>query len=361
MTVNGTGFVGTSTVWWNGGQRTTQFVSATQLTASITAADIASAGTANVVVQSPAPGGGSSPASTFTINNPAPAITNLSPNSATAGGAAFILTVNGTGFVSTSTVWWNGAQRTTQFVSATQLTASITASDIASAGSANAVVQNPAPGGGSSPAAIFAINNPIPAITSLSPASATAGGAAFTLTVNGTGFVSTSTVWWNGAQRTTQFVSATQLTASITAADIALAGTANVVVQNPAPGGGSSPAATFTINNPAPTITSLNPSSVTAGGAAFALTVNGTSFVSASTVWWNGAQRTTQFVSATQLTASITAADIASAGTANVVVQNPAPGGGSSPAATFTINNPAPTISSLSPAAATAGGAQLSR
>ncbi len=51
--------------------------------------------------------------------------------------------------------------------------------------------------------------NPVPAITSLSPNSATAGGAAFTLTVNGTGFVSTSTVWWNGGQRTTQFVSAT--------------------------------------------------------------------------------------------------------------------------------------------------------
>ncbi|MFN0109340.1 MAG: IPT/TIG domain-containing protein [Blastocatellia bacterium] len=356
LTVNGTGFVSASTVWWNGGQRATQFVSANQLTASITANDIASAGTANVVVQSPAPGGGSSPASIFTINNPAPAITSLSPNSATAGGAAFTLTVNGTGFVNTSTVWWNGGQRATQFVSATQLTAEITAADIASAGTANVVVQSPAPGGGSSPASTFTINNALPTISSLSPTSATAGGAAFTLTVNGTNFVNTSTVWWNGAQRTTQFVSATQLTASISAADIASAGTANVVVQSPAPGGGSSPAATFTINNPTPAITSLSPASATAGGAAFTLTVNGTGFVSASTVWWNGAQRTTQFVSATQVTASISAADIASAGTASVVVQSPAPGGGSSPAATFTINNPLPTISNLNPNNAVVGG-----
>lgn len=360
LTVNGTGFVGASTVWWNGSQRTTQFVSATQLTASISAADIATAGTVSVVVNNPAPGGGSSSAATFTINNPAPAITSLSPNSALTGGAAFTLTINGTGFVNASSVWWNGSPRTTQFVSATQLTASIPASDIASAGTASVVVQNPAPGGGSSPAATFSINNPSPAITSLSPNSTLVGGAAFTLTINGMGFINASTVWWNGSQRTTQFVSATQLTASIPATDIATVGTASVVVQNPSPGGGSSPASTFTINNPAPAITSLSPNSATAGGAAFTLTINGTGFISASSVWWNGSQRTTQFVSATQLTASIPASDIASAGTASVVVQNPSPGGGSSPAATFTISPviaPTPTTTSISPSVAVAGGA----
>lgn len=360
LTVNGTGFVGASTVWWNGSQRTTQFVSATQMTASISAADIATAGTVSVVVNNPAPGGGSSSAATFTINNPAPAITSLSPNSALTGGAAFTLTINGTGFVNASSVWWNGSPRTTQFVSATQLTASIPASDIASAGTASVVVQNPAPGGGSSPAATFSINNPAPAITSLSPNSAIAGGAAFTLTINGNGFLNASTVWWNGTQRMTQFVSATQLTASISASDIATAGTASVVVQNPSPGGGSSPAATFAINNPAPAITSLSPNSATAGGAAFTLTINGTGFINASSVWWNGSSRTTQFVSATQLTASIPASDIASAGTASVVVQNPAPGGGSSPASTFTISPviaPTPTTTSISPSVAVAGGA----
>ncbi|HQR36323.1 MAG TPA: hypothetical protein PLK30_26600, partial [Blastocatellia bacterium] len=360
-TINGSGFVSSSTVWWNGAQRTTQFVSATQLTASILASDIANSGSASVVVQNPAPGGGSSPAATFGIGNPSPTITSLSPASATAGSAAFTLTVNGTGFLNTSTVWWNGAQRTTQFVSATQLTASISASDITAAGTANVVVQNPAPGGGSSPAATFTINNPLPAITSLSPTSATSGGAAFTLTINGTGFVTTSTVWWNGAQRATQFVSATQLTASIPASDIASRGTASVVVQNPAPGGGSSPAASFTINNPVPTISGLNPNSATAGSAAFTLTVNGTNFVSGSTVNWNGSARTTQFVSATQVTASITAADIVSVGSANVTVTNPTPGGGTSNQVAFTINAnaPAPTTISISPSVGIAGGASF--
>ena len=42
-----------------------------------------------------------------------------------------------------------------------------------------------------------------------------------------------------------------------------------------------------------------------------------------SVVSWNGANRTTTFVSATQLTAAIPAADIAATGSASVTVQNP--------------------------------------
>ena len=107
--------------------------------------------------------------------------------------------------------------------------------------------------------------NPIPAITNLNPSSATAGGVGFTLTVNGTNFISSSKVRWNGANRTTSYVSNTQLQASITAADIASAGTATVTIFNPTPGGGTSNGVTFTINNPIPTITNINPSSATAG------------------------------------------------------------------------------------------------
>jgi hypothetical protein len=181
-------------------------------------------------------------------------------------------------------------------------------------------------------------SNPIPTITNINPSSATVGGPAFTLTVNGTNFVSTSKVRWNGVDRTTSYLSATQLQANITAADIASAGTAAVTVFNPTPGGGTSNSVTFTINNPIPTIININPSSATAGGLAFTLTVNGTNFVSTSTVRWNGVNRTTSYISATQLQANITAADIASAGTATVTVFNPTPGGGTSNGVTFTIS-----------------------
>jgi len=77
-------------------------------------------------------------------------------------------------------------------------------------------------------------------ITTISPTSATAGGAAFTLTVTGTNFVSGSIVRWNSTNRTTTFVSSTQLTAAILAADITAAGVPIVDVINPAPGLGTS-------------------------------------------------------------------------------------------------------------------------
>jgi hypothetical protein len=73
----------------------------------------------------------------------------------------------------------------------------------------------------------------VPAISALTPASMTAGSSAFTLTVNGTNFGSQAVVNWNGAARTTTFVSGNQVTAAIAAADIATAGSAAVTVTNP--------------------------------------------------------------------------------------------------------------------------------
>jgi glucose/arabinose dehydrogenase len=102
--------------------------------------------------------------------------------------------------------------------------------------------------GGTSPTP----SNPVPSISALSPSTAAAGSAAFTLNVTGQGFVSASTVQWNGASRTTTFVSATQLQAAIPASDVAAAGTASVSVSSPSPGGGTSNATSFTITSAPP-------------------------------------------------------------------------------------------------------------
>ncbi len=91
--------------------------------------------------------------------------------------------------------------------------------------------------------------NNIPTIASMSPMSATTGSANVVLTVTGGGFVSGATVLWNGSTRATTLVSATQLTATILAADLAVVGTADVAVFNPAPGGGSSTSLTFSIDS----------------------------------------------------------------------------------------------------------------
>ncbi|MBK9288284.1 MAG: IPT/TIG domain-containing protein [Flavobacteriales bacterium] len=185
---------------------------------------------------------------TVTATPADPTTSSISPTSTVAGTGALTLTVNGTNFVSgSSSVRWNGATRATTFVSSTQLTASILAGDVATAGTATVdVITTGATN--TSNTQTFTISAPAdPTTTSISPSSATEGGAGFTLTVNGSNFYSgLSTVRWNGATRTTTFVNSGQLTASISAGDIAAAGTATVDVITTG-AAGTSNTQTFTI------------------------------------------------------------------------------------------------------------------
>jgi len=90
--------------------------------------------------------------------------------------------------------------------------------------------------------------------------------------------------------------------------------------------------------NPVPSLIMLSPSSATHGGKAFTLTITGSNFVSGCTAKWNTSALKTTFVNSGEVTATVPASDIASAGTASVTVVNPSPGGGASNALTFTIN-----------------------
>jgi hypothetical protein len=95
-------------------------------------------------------GGSSSP------NGP-PSITSLSPSSATAGAAGVTLTINGTNFVSGATVTYSGVAHIATFGSSTQLTVSLSPSDLATPGPYPVIVTNPS-GGGSSNAVNFSVN-----------------------------------------------------------------------------------------------------------------------------------------------------------------------------------------------------------
>jgi hypothetical protein len=91
--------------------------------------------------------------------------------------------------------------------------------------------------------------NPSPAVSSISPAIETAGDAAFTLTLNGSGFISSSTVYWGSSALTTAYVSSTQVTAQVPASDIATSGTDSITVENPSPGGGTSNTLQFEVDS----------------------------------------------------------------------------------------------------------------
>jgi hypothetical protein len=66
-----------------------------------------------------------------------PSVISISPNAAAAGSSATSVTVTGSNFSSTAVVQWNGSARPTTFVSNSQLTATISATDLASAGTAS--------------------------------------------------------------------------------------------------------------------------------------------------------------------------------------------------------------------------------
>ncbi len=182
-------------------------------------------------------------------NNPVPTVISLSPSSVPINSPSFTLTVNGTGFVPTSAVNFNLFNQPTTYVSSTQLTAEIPAGAIAQVVSSTYVwVKNPPPGGGQSNLVTFPLSDGVPSITSLSPASVTAGSFSFTLAINGAGFGQAS-VYWNGTllQGGGGSSSPDQLLVGIPYTLITKPGTVQITVINAPPGGGTSNTATFTI------------------------------------------------------------------------------------------------------------------
>jgi hypothetical protein len=273
----------------------------------------------------------------FTITglnqNPVPAIERINPLGAPAGGPSFTLLVAGSNYLPSSVVQWNGSPRATTYVSQGTLKANIPAIDIAQPGVAGVMVLNPGPGGGISNAKEFTItgpgDNPTPSITRIDPPSVTGTGAAaasFTLLVVGDNYTTDSQVQWNGSSRPTTYVGNTQLKAIISAVDIANPGKADVTVVNPAPGGGSSNIATFTIStigdNPLPALRSL----ATSMSNGLGITITGINFVNEATVQWNGATRQPTAVSDTQVSFSIASSEFKTP--AIITVTNPGPGGG---------------------------------
>ena len=271
-------------------------------------------------------------------------ITSLSPATVQAG-VAFTLTVNGSGFDASSVVIFNGNAVPTTFVSATQLTASISASAIAQP-DPYAVVVAPSLAGASS-----ALSNQLilsvyalPSITGLTPSSVVAGSPGLTLTVMGTNFPQGAVVLFGGTALPTTWQDINQLTATVTSAQVLNAGAIPVTVATSSAAGAlvSAPVS-FTVQPlPALTSNSIDPSIATAGGPAFVLTVLGQGFVPSAVVQWNGAALQTTYVSELQLQAQVPASNIASIGTAAITVQNSTGVGGTTAPLTLKIAAAAP-------------------
>ena len=289
-----------------------------------------------------------------TINvgeTPIPIITTITPNGSTAGDPSFNMIVKGRNFNVSSVIKWNGHSLLTNYLNDTTLSTIIGDSLIIIAATDSVKVVNPSTAGGISNAVPFycgTINiNPTPNITSLSPASMPVGSSTFTINIYGTNFIPTSTIYWNNILLASNYINSNQLSAVVTGNLLSINGNADVSVLNPTPGGGTSNLSVFTIstigNNPVPGITSTIPSNINAGASSFTITINGNNFTSSSVIYWNGTALTTTYISSTQISANVPSSSIATAGNANITVNNPSPGGGTTSPIVFTINPQATT------------------
>jgi hypothetical protein len=294
-------------------------------------------------------------------NNPtpppptAPSVTSISPTKMTAGSASATLTVNGSGFVTGSVVEVSGTAEATSYVSATQLTATVSASQIANGGELAVTVVNGTTSSSGTPVNLE-VDYPVPTITSVSPTVEATGMTSAVVTAIGTGFVPATTINVNGAARSTTFSSTTQVSVTLTTADLSTAGSLSLTAVNPTPGGGTSTAVTLSVTPPSsstPVISAVSPNSIYARSGDTNITVSGTGFTANSVVEWNGSALTTSEVThgygAPYLIATVPAADLNTAGTASVTVETPEDSPSISNALTVTINNPpAPTLTRIS-------------
>jgi YVTN family beta-propeller protein len=375
ITVKGTGFVPTSVLTLNGQALPTNFISTTELSGTVSGAVLdqllqisridsdtgksvvsrIDAPQFNVGVSNPCPpcgdDGGSSPPNTnpntqIQPQNPAPVLLSMSPNESVVGNDLG-LTLSGTNFNATSVINFGGLQLRPDAVSLTSLTVNIPRAQLA-AGDVPVSVSNPAPGGGVCAVLIFTVigqSNPLPAVTTVTPGSVTAGSGAVLIQVTGTGFISSTTATLAGVPGV---VSGNTITFALTDAMTANPGTLSGFVTNPEPGGGS---ATFSVNvlSSVPTIIGFTPSSANAGSISVSMTVTGSNFRNGTVITVAGTPIPTTFVSSTQLTGLIPETFLRRSGEFRIGVTNPPPGGGSAEGGLFNVTSPLPVLTSVSP------------
>jgi hypothetical protein len=259
VTIKGTNFASGATVTFGGSAATNvSVVSSTSITAKTPSH---SAGAVNVAVKN-SDGQSGTLNSGYSYGNPAPAVTSVSPNSGSSGGASGV-TITGTNFLSGAKVSFDGATATNVTVeSSTSITAK---TPTHATGAVNVVVTNSDSQSGTLSNGYTYINT-APSVASVTPASGPVSGGTG-VTITGTNFVSGATVSFGGTAATGVTVaSSTAITATTPAH---AAGAVDLVVTNSHGQNGTSPNG-YTYNAPADfTITAspFSPSLVAPGGS----------------------------------------------------------------------------------------------
>jgi uncharacterized protein (DUF1800 family) len=256
---------------------------------------------------------------TVSLQHPQPTTTAITPTDLNIG--THTLVVTGTRFYSGATILLQGTAVTTQFVSATELRATVS---LPNAQQYCVVVRNPAPAAADSTSRCFTVR-PLVSIK-ISPTTATVRGGTtrtFSATVSNT---NTTGVTWsvNGVVGGNNTVG-TITTAGVYTAPLnigAVGGSVKVGVRS-VKDTNAFAESVVTLQNPVPTISSINPTTLPLGSVSFTITGNG--FAPGATVSISGNPMTATVNSLTSITVTGTTKAFPG-GIAAISVANPAPG-----------------------------------
>ncbi|MGH7331011.1 MAG: hypothetical protein ACREJX_21895, partial [Polyangiaceae bacterium] len=243
----------------------------------------------------------------------------------------------------------DATELTTTYFSSSELRAALPNEKLSIATTLHISVRTPAPGGGTSEDLPFEVRNPVPALTTLDPASTLAGSADTNVTLTGSSFATNAQVYFDANELAVASASATSIATTIPASLLKMSGSHNLTVVNGAPGGGTSNIVAFTITNPNVSISSVSPSTAPAGDGNKMISIVGSGFVGATSITFNGTLLSSSYTDGAHMSATLPSTSLTNAGNFPVVATNPAPGGGVSTPFSFQVQNPVPAIASLSP------------
>ena len=360
LALEGMGFTASSQAQFNGSPLATQFVSPTELQATLGSAQLAALGSVPVTVADPNYTPAASNALLFSVtpdlSGGAPTLTGIMPSTGQTG-ASVPVTLTGTNFAAPLTVDTPTGITASNTVVVDAMTATTTLAISSSATLGANPIAVTTPGGSSSPQSFTVTQGP-PTLTGISPAAGGQGGVV-TVTLTGTNFFAGAAV--NAPAGITvsaiAVLNTTTLTATFTISGTAALGAQNVTVSN---GVGTSGSVTFTVL-PAPTLTAINPTSGTAGTTVQNVTLTGTNFVMGSpfTINFSGTGITPNnaaITSSTTITAAFLLNASATTGAINVSVTQ---SGVITALVVFTVNPGPPVITSISPVAGTLGNGSI--
>ena len=361
LLVTGTNFVSGASLYWDGQPPLATLVSpaGTLLTATVPASYLLGSTPIAITVTNPSPSIGPSNAANFALTDPLLTVT-VSPTTIGISETA-VLTASISDLQAGSRTITLTSSNTNSAVVPVTVTLPAQATSVTvtvQAGSMGDIVtlggELPANIGGDTDSKLLTVNYRKPTIGPANPASATAGGLTFTLTLSGTDFVNGAQLYGNGTPLIpTNVLNGSSLTVTVPASLIQTPGTRAITVTNPSPSAGPSDPLSFVVVSP--TLT-LSPNSLSVG-------LNTTNTITATISAPQAANRTIILTSSSSriqtpptvtlpaLTdwVTFTVQTTGRGATGIITATLPAAQGGLSGTASIVANNPTPTITNVQP------------